>query len=214
MRSRLLMVLYKYSWLWSRGSVTTVLVCVTAVFTVLSAVIPGVTCELSVIALTAAILSSITAFWRLSIDGLWKRDTNRTLKELDGRTAERQITDEQKGRFLDVLRDSPPGNVSVVYVEADTEASRFAGRIVDLLNRAKWRVSGPSAVPKKELEGIGGLVIFVREHDKLKRPPWVEPLSVALSGIDSDSQVHWCGDLVGEPAQIYVGPKSQPEPPQ
>ena len=132
-------------------------------------------------------------------------NAQRALLELEERTRSRQITEQQKGRLAEMLRDSPPGSVSVTYASTDPEASVFAQQIVETLRLTKWEVTGPRPVPKKQLSLPAGLMIVVR--DKYHVPPWATSLCNAFEAIGFKMEVGRRPELSDTIAEIYVGAK-------
>jgi len=136
---------------------------------------------------------------------LWRQQSEQRAAALDERTSQREIVGEKKDRFLEALRGVPPAKIAVVYAETDSEAAKFAQQIADTLRLVKWDVDEPRGLPKKELRGIVGLVVKVR--DQHNKPPWVAPLCKAFGEMEFPMAVGWHGNSV---AAIYVGTK----PPQ
>ena len=193
-----------------------VLVCATVVLGLVNAATPGPTGEINRITLAAAAVAGLNLLWKLYVDRIRERahaadnrDTRAAIQHIDNLARGRQITEEEKRRFIGRLAPIPPQAVSVVYVQTDKEAGQFARQIAGVLREAKWQVRGPTSVPEKKAGLKAGIALLTpQKYDNRK---WLAALHAAFSDIGYEMERGWDPDNIHDGApEIYVGPRPQP----
>ncbi len=133
-------------------------------------------------------------------------NAQRTLLEVRDRIKARHLTEEQKAKFMSLLKDAPIARVRVSYAEQDGEARAFADQIVTALEQLHWTVSGHEPIP--ENRGVAhkteDLVFDVPTDGPL--PVCLQPLQNALAEIGFSSGTRDRGSPDGV-IDLFVGPK-------
>lgn len=74
---------------------------------------------------------------------LKQRDAERSLAELQAKLQWRSFSEEQRGRFLEILAQRPKGGITITCLNENPESCAFAAEIADQLRSVGWEVDGP-----------------------------------------------------------------------
>jgi hypothetical protein len=139
-----------------------------------------------------------------SIAHVLEQQANEQIEEVRKRNAPRVLTQEQKKKFVGIMRAGKPHDI-IVWHAPDLESQTYADEISDALREAGWTLTLP---PFRILQrSVPGIVILV--HDIKVPEPEAGLLQHALKniGVDANAAGVETTVAVGQ-IELWVGPKN------
>lgn len=177
-----------------------------AVMAIIAAVTSSLGCTSPLLSVTAAVLVASSVVFRIREKNLRSDMNSVVLDTLAARTSARHLTEEQKAKFLSLLKDAPTGSIRVRYAEQDGEARVFADQIVAVLEKAHWYVEGHE--PIGQYRGHPHLTEDLVFDVPANTPPpaSLQPLRDALAKIGFSSGTRDLGSA-DSVVDLFVGTK-------
>jgi hypothetical protein len=139
-----------------------------------------------------------------------RSEAERALLEAEGRLNAREITPEQRQRFLFLMEPLPKGKVEVRFLAGNNESSQFASTLADMFAASGCEVLKPTTSFNSTPASITG--IGLRIGDEHAVPPHAVSLQKALEriGIETPAQVETANlPLESDVVRLYVFSKKK-----
>jgi hypothetical protein len=107
-------------------------------------------------------------------------DSQRELLELQERTKPRHLTDEQRIKLIDLLKQQPKGTIEIECIAGDKESCDFARQISDMLSFVGWKITSLGSLVIGG-QPPSGLLIFFK--DAMSTPTGAKALQEALLSV-------------------------------
>lgn len=131
-------------------------------------------------------------------------NAQRALLEIQERMKPRLITENQRLRLHEVLKNGPKGQIRIFCVSGNLEAHNFAIQIADVLTTADWVVDGVfDAVISPTSSGLEVAIRDEKAASKLR----ADTLRLALSGVGFPTVGHALSGLSDDKVQLTVHAK-------